>query len=354
MIALHGGDIYTDGVFKNKQLIDFSSNINPYGVPNMVSKNIDELLEISTKYPDIKYRLLKQSIVEYIKKYYDTDIDIDNILLGNGAVEIIDKLIESVKSISIVAPSFIEYELIANKYNKEIKFINLDSDMLFDYNMIKDSLSKTEALIIANPNNPSGTIIDKALFKQVLDYCETTNKKIFIDEAFIEFTFDYMSFIKETKTYNCIFIIRAFTKFFGMPGVRLGYCISNNKDYINLLSSKQLAWNINCFAEYAAIKAFKDNRYILESKEWIKKESPYFIDELKSFRFIEKVYNTNCNFALCKLNTYSSKQLYFKMLQKNILIRVCDNFRNLGTNHIRLAIKTHTLNNILFDALKEL
>lgn len=351
MGVLHGGDIYT---FKDKQLIDFSSNINPYGVPDMVIKDIDELLKMSIKYPDIKYRLLKQSIAEYIKKYYNTDIETDNILLGNGAIEIIDTLIESVKSISIVVPSFIEYELIANKYDKKIEFVNLNLDMSFDYNLIKRSLFKMEALIIANPNNPSGTIINKVLFKQILDYCEAKNKKVFIDEAFIEFVSNDMSFIKEIKKYSCLFIIRAFTKFFGMPGVRFGYCISSNKDYLSLLASKQLVWNINCFAEYAAIRAFKDNQYILNSKKWIKEEIPYFINKLNSIDFIDKVYSTNCNFVLCRLNIYNAKQLYYKMIEKNILIRVCDNFRNLDYNHIRLAIKSRTLNNILFDALNNI
>lgn len=350
-MCLHGGDIYTEGLLKNKELIDFSSNINPYGVPDIVAKNINQLLEISTKYPDIEYRLLKQSIIDYMKNYYNIDIQKDEIILGNGAIEIIDILIKSVKSISIIVPSFIEYEMIANKYNKNIELVNLNSDMSFNYEAIKNILFKVDSLMIANPNNPTGIVVDKTYFKSILDYCEKNNKKVFIDEAFIEFASNDMSFIKVIRTYKCLFIIRAFTKFFGMPGVRLGYCIGSDKDYIHMLHSQQLSWNINCFAQYAAINSFKDSEYILKSKKWIQDEKLYFINKLSSINFIEKVYNTNCNFVLCKLNTYSANELYTKMLKYNILIRICDNFKGLGNNHIRLAIKSRSLNEILFDKL---
>lgn len=352
MENLHGGDIYTDGILKHREIIDFSSNINPYGISDKVKYNIDKLWESAIRYPDFKYRLLKQSISEYIKKYDDIEVDYGKILLGNGAMEIIDILISQFNSITIVIPSFIEYEASANKYNKKIVFVELNHNMEYNYKSIKQALINTEALIIGNPNNPSGNIINKNQFEKIIMYCEKENKKVIIDEAFVEFTKTGTSFVNKTQYYKCLFIIRAFTKFFGMPGARLGYCISSNKKLIEQLSDRQLTWNINCFAEYSAINAFKDEQYIENAKKWIKNEIPYMIKNLNTINFIDKVYNTNCNFILCKLKYINNDVFYNYMLANNILIRKCDNFKGLDSGYIRLAIKARKFNDILLHTIR--
>lgn len=346
----HGGDIYTDGLLKNKNLIDFSSNINPLGMSQNIKKNINCLLENAIRYPDFKYRLLKQGIIEYIKSFENTIIDYNNILLGNGSIEIIDLITSTLNSISIVVPSFIEYELIAKKYNLKIDFVNLNNNMEYNYELIKKSLKNTNSIILGNPNNPTGNIIDIDMFKDIIIFCQNNNKKIVVDEAFVEFT--NCSILNQIKNYDCLFVIRAITKFFGVPGARLGYCISSNTNFLNQLLKKQLIWNINCFAEFTAINSFKDIEYINNTKLFIKQQINYMFKGLNSVDLFERVYNTNCNFILCKLKNYKSSQLYSEMLNKNILIRKCDNFRGLNNKYVRFAIKTQELNNILINCLK--
>ena len=109
-------------------------------------------------------------------------------VLGNGAVEIIDLAISNLKSISILVPSFVEYELCAEKWNVQIDYCNLNEDMTYNYENIKKSLEKTEGIVLGNPNNPNGSVIDKEKFIYILDYCEKNNKIVILDEAFIEFT----------------------------------------------------------------------------------------------------------------------------------------------------------------------
>lgn len=348
MNNIHGGDIYTDGILKNRNLLDFSSNINPFGIPQSVIDNVSELWKSAVVYPDYRYRILKQSISKYIKRYYNTEISDENILLGNGATEIIDTLISQIQSISIVAPSFIEYELAAVKHKKQINWVKL-YDMKYNYSQIQKSIEYTDSLIIANPNNPSGNLIDIFEFKSILEYCEKNNKIVIVDEAFIEFCSNDKSILKEIENYRCLFVIRAFTKFFGMPGVRLGYCISKNSEYIKKLSDIQLFWNINCFAQYAAINAHNDSKYIEDTKLWIKSEIPYMYKNLSKFEFIERVYDTSCNFILCKLKDITAYELYQQSIEKNLLIRVCDNFRFLENRNIRLAIKDRKSNDILLN-----
>jgi len=365
---IHGGDIYTSGLLEGRELIDYSSNINPLGVPKSFIDNIDRAVNALTRYPDIQYRDVLKALKEY------TNCPREYFVLGNGAAEIIDLVISCHKSLLIVVPSFVEYEINAKKWNCSIEYSYLKEkinenvllkqkydELIFDYEDILNKLQKVEALIIGNPNNPNGNIIDKDKFQKILKYCESNGKVIIIDEAFIEFTGDTgHSFSEKAKTYKCLFIIRALTKFFAMPGIRFGYGISSNFNLIKNIKEKQNPWNINCFAEVAACCVLKDEEYIKKSKEWISGERPRFLESLKNISFIEKVFLTYGNFVLCKLsgpaleNKMTSEELYKLCLAQGFVIRKVDNFRGLDNQYIRLAIKDRNSNEKLLAEFENL
>lgn len=358
VILKHGGDIYTDGILKGKELIDFSSNINPLGVPRSFTYNINEALESVTRYPDIRYRKLTESINRYIKiqgNYQEDFLNEDNYIMGNGAAEIIDLAVSAFKNILIAVPSFVEYEDDAARHNCKITYSYLDEDMNYNYQDIYEKVKDVDSVIIANPNNPSGNIIDKERFKNILDYCEENDKMIIIDEAFVEFTGDKnISFVAELNKYKCLFIIRALTKFFAMPGIRFGFGVSQNLKLIQALKRKQNPWNINCFAETAAKHVLFDEEYIEASKNWIKEEKEFLPEELKKIGFIERVYKTHSNYVLCKLKGVTDEELYRLCLKEGIVIRKASNFRGLDKTFIRFAIKNRTLNIKLLEVLRNL
>ena len=359
---IHGGDVYTNGLLKGRELIDYSSNINPLGVPSSFIDNIGEAVIALTRYPDIQYRDVLKSLKEY------TDCPEEYFVLGNGAAEIIDLVIACHKSLLIVVPSFVEYEIDAKKWGCSIEYsylkekinennpVNCEYDELsYDYEDIINKLQKVEGLILGNPNNPNGNIIDKAKFQKILEYCENNNKVIIIDEAFIEFTGEKQhSFTEEVKNYKCLFIIRALTKFFAMPGIRFGYGISSNSALIKNIKEKQDPWNINCFAEVAACHVLKDNEYIKKSKEWIREERPKFLKSLKNISFIDKVFLTYGNYVLCKLNGLASEKIYKLCLAQGFVIRRADNFRGLDKQYVRFAIKDRNSNEKFTTVLQEL
>lgn len=346
---IHGGDIYTEGIFKGRKLLDYSSNINPLGLPQSFVHNIDEALKNAEVYPDINYRNVIKSIKEYI------GLNSAGIVLGNGASEIIELSISLFKTILIVVPSYVEYELDAKRYGIKTKFSYLSESMEINYEDIFSKLKEVDALIIGNPNNPNGGIIDKNKFRGILDFCEENGKKVIIDEAFIEFTANVdFSFVNECEKYSCIFIIRAMTKFFSMPGVRLGYGITRNEDMINKIKSKQNPWNVNCFAEMAAVHCLKDEKYIKESLLWIKEEREFFTQELKKIDFIERVFCAMGNFVLCKLKDIDENELYDYCLRCGIVIRRAGNFRGLDESFIRLAIKDRISNRRLLSTFKNM
>ncbi|MEQ8155405.1 MAG: histidinol-phosphate transaminase [Clostridiaceae bacterium] len=346
----HGGDVY----FRGKELVDFSSNINPLGVSQLVKDSAAELFAASEKYPDYEYRELKDSIIEYLRTYENIEISRERIILGNGASEILELAVSKVDSIGIAVPSFVEYEEFSVKHNKKTTYIPLNEDFQYDYEEILKVLEKCDGIILGNPNNPTGNLINKESFVKILDAAEKGNKKIIVDEAFVEFAGEGSSLVNNIKNYKCLVIVRAFTKFFGMPGARLGYGISGDVEYLNELRKNQLPWNINSFGELALKKSYKDDKYIKKSREWIKSEIRFIEDELRKIPLFDRVYHTNCNFILCRLKEINSQELYEKLFEKGILIRRCSNFRNLGDAYIRLAIKSRSMNNILINKLSEI
>jgi len=358
---IHGGDVYTNGLLEGRELIDYSSNINPLGVPKTLIENIGEAVDALTRYPDIQYRNVLKVLGEYIgcpQEYF---------VLGNGAAEIIDLVIACHKSLLIVVPSFVEYEIDAKKWDCNIEYsylkeINNENNLVkynyaelsYDYEDILNKLQNVEGVVLGNPNNPNGNIIDKVEFIKILEYCENNDKVIIIDEAFIEFTGEKRhSFAGKVKTYKCLFIIRALTKFFAVPGIRFGYGISSNSHLLKSIKEKQNPWNINCFAELAVRYVLKDELYIRKSEEWIRKERPNFLESLNTIPFIDKVFLTYGNYVLCKLKGIDSKKLYKLSLAKGFVIRKADNFRGLDKQYIRLAIKDKDRNEKLIAAFNE-
>ncbi len=365
----HGGDIYTHGLLEGRTLIDFSSNINPTPVSRDFINHVDEALNNIRFYPDIQYRSLRAHICRYlsvceqyfsstkdhVEKSYIEHIEEENIIVGNGAAEILDLAISSIGSLTVVVPSFVEYEDFGKKHNLNINYCYLNEYMEYDYEDMLKKIQCTEGIIIGNPNNPNGCIVDSEKFIKVLRYCESNNKLVIIDEAFIEFIWDYNdSMIKYIETFSCILIVRAITKFYSMPGIRFGYGITKNKKFLEFVKKNQNPWSVNCFAEVAVKYALFDEDFIKRSLEWIYEERKYLYNKVKRVSFIEKIYESQGNYFLCKLKNIDSNNLCDKMLTEGILIRNCANYRGLDNKYIRIAIKDRKSNEELLRGLKEI
>lgn len=366
-ILKHGGDIYTEGTLIGRKLLDFSSNVNPISISKDFKGNIGEALEKVPLYPDIKYRELKNNLLNYLfksneyfngnaygKEYFNS-IGIENIIVGNGAAEILDLVISYLNSITIVVPSFVEYEDFSKKHKLNINYSFLNEFMEYDYEDIFTQIQNTEGLIMANPNNPNGCIIDHCKFKNILDYCEAHNKLVIIDEAFIEFVLDNnKSIINYIHNYSCIVIVRAITKFFSMAGVRLGYAISRNNKLLDFIICNQNPWTVNCFAEVAAKYALFDEKFIDESKNWLISERTFMKKSLNHIKIIQNVYESKANYFLCKIKGITSSELLKQLMEKGILIRNCNNYTGLNDSFVRVAIKTRDMNETIIKALSEI
>lgn len=330
-------------------IIDFSSNVNPHIISNL-GKYVLEGLEKSRSYPDINYTNLRNNISDYIK------VDSELIIPGNGATEIIYLLMKSIKRrLAILNPTFSEYGRGAKLNNLEIIDFHLKEENNFsiDLDEIQKNMDKFDSLFICNPNNPNGKVKD---LNELLDLMIENDKLLIVDETFMEFVGEeekYSLINKIEQTPN-LFILKAVTKFFGMPGLRLGYGVTSNKQIINNIYEYKEPWTINSFAENLSNYLFKDKEYINGSKDYYINERKFMLEELRKISRL-KVYDTDTNFVLIKLDDDEANSLKLELFEKyNILIRDASNFIGLDKSYIRVAIKSHNDNKVLIESLRKI
>ena len=378
----HGGNIYKIFREKNiKEILDYSSNINPYGIPESLKKKITENLEVLERYPDPDYVELREKLANLNK------VNLSDIILGNGATEIIFLFMKVInpKKILIVSPTFGEYERAVkateiprdivslscsgdnkNIENKEIEIeyfeLKESDDFKLNIGNLKNELEKKyDLLIICNPNNPTGKFLKLAQTEEILKECNKYDTKLFIDEAFIEFLADGMkeSIINTEENKKNLFVTRAFTKFFAIPGLRLGYGMYFDKELEQKISEKKEPWSVNNIAEMAGLTVLDDTEYIEKTLKWITKEKIYMYEKLNEISGI-KVYETEVNFITGKIDEklfsegLNVKILRENMLEQGILIRDASNFKFLDERFFRLAIKDRASNDRVIKAMKEI
>lgn len=348
----HGANVemMAEAFNKNTEnIIDFSSNINPKVVPNL-EEYILEGLSKCKSYPDINYTKLRRNIGNYI------NINPQYIIPGNGATEIIYLLMKNIKKrLAILNPTFSEYERGAKLNNLEIINFMLNKNDEFSVNLkeIEDNIDRFDSLFICNPNNPNGKVKN---IEELLKIMIKNDKLLIVDETFMEFVYEEenYSLIKYVEKYKNIFILKAVTKFFGMPGLRLGYGVTSNKKLLDDIYRYKEPWTVNSFADTLSNYIFKDEEYINSSKEYYLNERAYMLNSLRKIEKIH-VYDTDTNFILIRLKDIKAEQLKLKLFKEsNILIRNASNFIGLDENYIRIAIKSHEENQLILKELNKL
>lgn len=337
----HGGDIYR---IKEK-IIDFSANINPLGLSKAakaeVLRNIDNILH----YPEPRAGGLTKKIADYWK------IKEENILLGNGSCELI-YLIASFfkpKTAIIPVPAFSEYERALRAVRSRIKFLKLKENFALDAN----KAVKADIAFICNPNNPTGNLLIKN--REIKNFPAGTK---IIDETFMDFLPDEKkhTFIYQACENKNIITLRTFTKFFALPGLRVGYLVAH-KDLVKKLKQSCAPWSINIFAQKLAAVMLEDKKYIKNTRELVKEQRNFLTGELKEFPVKSlTVYPSSVNFLLIKIKNkkFTSSSLKEKLIQKGVLIRDCSNFRGLDGEFIRIAVRSRSQNRGLIASLREI
>lgn len=345
MTQIHGGDIYTNDID-----IDFSVNINPLGIPATVKSALHEAIEKCSEYPDINSQELCQKLSAWL------NIPAEYLLFGNGASELFMAISHAVNpdKVLIPVPSFYGYRHAANAAGAELVYYYLkeENDFAFDEDFLAALTEDIDMLFLANPNNPTGKVLGGEYLVRVLEKCRQKNILVVLDECFIEFCHGKNLLLEELDKYSNLIVIRAFTKIFAIPGVRLGYMLCSDKALLQKVKAHIPEWNLSTFAQWAGLCCIGQDAYISKTIECVKTEREFLINGIKKLetKGIQiKAYESDVNFILIKTDI----PLYDRLLQKKILIRDCENFQGLSKGYYRIAVKLRSENEKLLKAIGE-
>ena len=341
MKEIHGGDIY-----RNHVKTDFSVNVNPLGIPEAVVAALYGAVENCSKYPDILAEKLKRRVSEMLA------VPKENLLFGNGASELFMAIIHGIKPKKTVipVPSFYGYEYAARAADGEIVYYETKEEN--DFCLQEDFLSvlkeEVDLLFLANPNNPTGNLMTRDSLRNVLEHCKDKGICVVLDECFIEFCDQECSMLQEIAMFPNLILVRAFTKIFAIPGVRLGYLICSDTLLLERIGGQLPEWNLSVFAQAAGYQCAMQTAFVEKTVEYIERERHFLEAGLKHAGY--KVFPGKANFLLI----YCEQPLYDSLLEKGILIRDCENFRGLSKGFYRIAVKSRKENEALLSAIGEL
>ena len=356
MTVNHGANLYDLSRkygFSKDEFLDFSSNINPFGTSVKAKDYVINNINMVSTYPDPDYINLKKSISSYC------NCNTNNIVLGGGATELISSFINILKpkKAILLSPAYSEYERELNKNNCEIiKYFSKDyNDFKIDPVDLVDFINQHQAdlVVICNPNNPTGFAFSKYEISVILN---NINAFVMVDETYVEITnTSIYSSTQLVDNHNNLFVIRGTSKFFSTPGIRLGYGLVSNSSINNMLKDKLDLWNINIIASAMGEIMFTDKEYISNCIDLILKERDYLIKALSKFDDL-KVYNSNGNFILCKIQSkkITAMDLRNILISKKIIIRDCQSFDGLDEYYFRVCILKPEDNRYLIDNLSKI
>lgn len=340
----HGGDVY-----RYKGCIDFSSNCNPLGTPPSVVEAVRESASRVSDYPDVRCEKLREALAAY------EDVSPSMLFLGNGAAEVIFALClaKKPKKALLPAPTFAEYEQALSTVDCSVVHVYLkDEEGFFVGEDFIRAIEREQPQIVflCNPNNPTGVVASADFLRRVLDVCERTGALLALDECFNDFIQDRDQYTMKSHLaeHPSLFILKAFTKRYAMPGVRLGYGLSADKDLLERMEAAVQPWNVSSLAQAAGLAALAEEDYVNKGRQLIWREQAYLKKELKSLGF--RLYDSRANYLLF----HSERPLWEDCKNQGILIRDCSNYPGLSEGYYRVAVRTHEENEKLIQVLKNI
>ena len=262
------------------------------------------------------------------------------------------------KNVLIVSPGFSEYERAARSAGADIHYAMLDEKLDFNSPMrdIIVNIKGNDLLFIGNPNNPTGTLYMLEDMELLIEHAENNGCFVVVDESFMDFikTSEAFSVLPLVEKYHNLLVLHSLTKFYAIPGLRLGFAATDHEVLDPLYAAKDI-WNVNSLAQAAGMAALDDKKYQRRSRTYTRTEINYLYEELSTLDKL-KVYEPTVNFILVNISKtgLTATQLREKLLKYNIIIRNCANYPGLDENYVRFAVRTREENDELVDALTEI
>ncbi len=344
----HGGDLETATETYGRPAegwLDFSSNMNPWGPPEMVGRLMSEHWREIARYPDPAVRRLRRKLSETYQ------IPEESILAGNGAAELIDLAVRVLKpeETALACPSFSEYEEAVLKTGGQVRGVFLRRDLAFELQDAEPFASRT--VFLGHPNNPTGRLVPQPVLQRLWE----SGANMILDEAFMDFVPDEgsRSWIRTAAESKRVQVIRSMTKFYAIPGIRLGFIVAH-PDLIRKLAEKQTPWSVNFLAQLIGEAVLDERDYAERTRAWLLEERPWLVGRLSALGLT--VVPGEANYLLVSLpenSGWDAAKLQRAMAQKGIMIRDASLFRGLDASYFRVAVRLRRDNERLLKALEE-
>lgn len=339
-----------------KDIVKFGANVNPLGLSENVKKQLASRLDILSSYPDRDYTTLRNTISEYC------NVPAEFILPGNGSSELIALLIQerNPKHTLILGPTYSEYSRELSFSGSTQEYYHLREEDNFNLNV--DDLCQTleekyDFLIICNPNNPTSSAITRENMRKLLTFCTEKNIFVMIDETYVEFApnINEITAVTLTKEFTNLMVLRGVSKFYAAPGMRLGYGITGNLEFLKKMKEKQVPWSLNSLGALAGELMLQDKDYIRHTRDLILSERTRLLQALAEIPTY-KTYPAYANFILLKIQKpgLTSYDIFDACIRHNLMIRDCSSFECLDGEYIRFCIMNPEDNTRLLNILTSL
>ena len=373
MSKIHGGNIFQfahEQRIEPYEVVDFSANINPLGPSQRGLDALNAQLRYISHYPDAT----NDDVLNAIADTYE--MDKHQIIVGNGAAELLYAIcrLPGYTGAFVPAPGFSEYKeaLEASKIPvRDIFYRPREDDNGKPYFEVPYLALETFAaelkgqdgriiVFLGNPNNPDGTLLDKDHIRTVASMLKDANSLLVIDESFIDFVgndplqdneHSMRSLVNE---FDNIIVVHSFTKFYAVPGLRIGAAFTN-ATLITQLQQYIPSWSVNTLAQAYTKAALNDVDYIKRTKQELNEERAFMYNALDAIEGIT-VYPPSANFMLFQVNQEGITANYIneELKKYNMIVRNCDSYVGLTNHWVRIAIKDHDTNIKLVDKLTDI
>jgi len=346
----HGGDVYHLARILGVELadlLDFSANINPLGFPPGLAGAVQEALREIVHYPDRRSLKLRAALAA------SHHLTPEEILVGNGSTELIYLVARALRPRRglIVTPAFSEYEHALDLARVPAAFHPTGESDNFTLAAVLEPQAG-DLVFLAHPASPSGVLLEPELFLRVAARCEATGAYLLLDEAFVDFV-EEASVKIHLGRFPRLMILRSFTKFFGIPGMRLGFLLGA-PELVARLSGAQEPWSVNTMAQAMGRACLADPEYMRRTRALIQRERQFLLDRLAALPGLSP-FPSVVNYLLVKLTRpgMTAAALRERLLAHRIVIRDAGNFRGLDERFFRLAVRGREENERLLKALEE-
>ena len=343
---VHGGDWAGYRAEFGRDALDFSANVSPLGLPEGVAQAITASLCTADRYPDPLCRALRAKLAVH------EGVPMEQILCGNGAADLIFRLAWAKKprKALLPAPTFAEYAAALETVGCAVQrhVLQSENDFAVTEDFCRAIDETTDMVFLCQPNNPTGQLTPPALVAQILQRCEACGALLVVDECFLDFLPDCDSWTAKHLLHSGhLVILKAFTKLYGMAGVRLGYCICTDPSLLEQMQAAGQPWAVSSLAQAAGLAALDETAYVTQVQTLIAQQRPILQNGLRALGL--RVLDGRANYLLFQ----GPETLGTALRQNGVVLRSCANYPGLNGSWYRTAVRTAPENKQLIRALAE-